>query len=211
MIQFFSNMSTNMVECPNMGKIYFLMGKSASGKDTLYQKLLENKKLNLIPYVGYTTRPIRDGEKEGVEYFFTTKKDLDNFQKAGKLIEYRVYHTVYGDWYYYSVDSDRVNLEENDYLYIGTLESYVKMRDYYGSEKIIPIYIEVDDGLRLERALSRERTQKNPGYAEMCRRFLGDSEDFSEENLKKAGIEKRFDNTNLEECINCILKEVFAV
>lgn len=200
-----------MVEWHIMGKIYFLMGKSASGKDTLYQKILENKELNLTPYVGYTTRPIRDGEHEGVEYYFTTKADLDNFEKAGKLIEYRVYHTVYGDWYYYSVDSDRVDLNKNDYLYIGTLESYVKMRDYYGSEKIVPIYIEVDDGLRLERALNRERTQKNPGYAEMCRRFLGDSEDFSEENLKKAGIEKRFDNTDLCKCMESILKEVFMV
>lgn len=194
-----------------MGKIYFLMGKSASGKDTIYQKLLGNEKLNLTPYVGYTTRPIRAGEKEGVEYFFTTKEDLDNFEKSGKLIESRVYHTVYGDWYYYSVDSDHVDLNKNDYLYIGTLESYVKMRDYYGSEKIVPIYVEVDDGLRLERALNRERQQSKPGYAEMCRRFLGDSEDFSEENLQKAGIEKRFDNTDLEECINCILREVFMV
>ena len=109
---------------------------------------------------------------------------------------------------YYSVDSDKVDLSQNDYLYIGTLESYVKMRDYYGADKIIPIYIELDDGVRLERALNRERQQKEPGYAEMCRRFLTDSEDFSEENLKKAGIERRFDNTDLETCIREIRNEI---
>lgn len=191
-----------------MGKIFFLMGKSASGKDTIYNHLLQQKDLGLLPYVGYTTRPIRAGEQDGVEYYFTTKEDLDRFEQEGSLIECRVYHTVYGDWYYYSVDSDKVDLSQNDYLYIGTLESYVKMRDYYGADKIIPIYIELDDGVRLERALNRERQQKEPGYAEMCRRFLTDSEDFSEENLKKAGIERRFDNTDLKTCIREIRNEI---
>lgn len=55
---------------------------------------------------------------------------------------------------------------------IGTLESYYGMREYFGEEQLIPIYIEVEDGLRLERALCRERQQKEPKYAEMCRRFL---------------------------------------
>ena len=184
------------------------MGKSASGKDTIYNCLLQEKDLGLLPYVGYTTRPIRAGEQDGVEYYFTSKEDLDRFEQEGRLIECRVYHTVYGDWYYYSVDSDKVDLSQNDYLYIGTLESYVKMRDYYGADKIVPIYIELDDGMRLERALMRERQQKAPGYAEMCRRFLTDSEDFSEENLKKAGIEKRFDNTDLESCVGEIRSEI---
>ena len=184
------------------------MGKSASGKDTIYSRILKDEKLMLQPYVGYTTRPIRAGEQDGVEYFFTTKEDLDAFEASGKLIESRVYHTVYGDWYYYSVDSENVDLENHDYLYIGTLESYVKMREYYGPEKIVPLYIEVEDGLRLERAILRERQQENPGYAEVCRRFLGDSEDFSEENLAKAGIEKRFDNTELESCIRNVEQEI---
>ena len=148
------------------------MGKSASGKDTIYDRLLHKEGLPLLPYVGYTTRPIRAGEQDGVEYYFTTKEDLDRYKEAGKLIESRVYHTVYGDWYYYSVDSDRVDLSRHDYLYIGTLESYVQ------------------------------------GYAEMCRRFLADSEDFSEENLQKAGIKKRFENTNLDTCIEAIKQEI---
>ena len=142
------------------------MGKSASGKDTIYDRLLHKEGLPLLPYVGYTTRPIRAGEQDGVEYYFTTKEDLDRYKEVGKLIESRVYHTVYGDWYYYSVDSDRVDLSRHDYLYIGTLESYVQMRDYYGADKIVPLYIELDDGLRLERALNRERQQQVPGYAE---------------------------------------------
>ena len=194
-----------------MGKIYFLMGKSASGKDTIYSKILQDERLGLKPYIGYTTRPKRAGETEGVEYHFTTEEELKAFETAGKLIEKRVYHTVYGDWIYYSVDDKNTDLEHSDYLYIGTLESYVQMRNYYGEEKLVPIYVEVEDGLRLERAIRRERKQKTPGYAEVCRRFLGDRADFSEENLKAAGIERRFQNVEIEQCLAEIYAEVFHI
>ena len=192
-----------------MGKLFILIGKSASGKDSVYKRLLEDPSLKLVPYVGFTTRPIRSGEQEGREYHFVTWEQLREYEESGKLIEKRVYHTVYGDWYYFSVDTDEVDLASGDYLYIGTLESYVKMREYYGSEKVVPIYLEVEDGLRLERAIGRERAQKKPGYAEMCRRFLTDSEDFSEEKLAAAGIEMRFDNTDMEECLARIKREIF--
>ena len=185
------------------------MGKSASGKDTIYSKLMEDPRLKLKPYVGYTTRPMRAGETDGVEYFFTTEEDLRKFEQSGKLIEKRVYHTVYGDWFYYSVDNENTDLTAQDYLYIGTLESYLPMRDYYGTDRLLPIYIEVEDGTRLERAIQRERKQKHPGYAEVCRRFLGDCEDFSEEKLLAAGIERRFNNENLEDCLEQIYRDIF--
>ena len=73
------------------------------------------------------------------------------------------------------------------------------------------VYIEVEDGERLQRALDRERAQETPGYAELCRRFLTDSEDFSEENIEKSGIEKRFQNTNLQECIQEITAYILEV
>ena len=187
------------------------MGKSASGKDTIYNRLISSPELKLKVYVGYTTRPQRAGEREGVEYHFSDTSQMNRFEQEGRLIEKRVYHTVYGDWYYFSVDTDEVDLGSHDYLYIGTLESYVKMCAYYGSEKVVPIYIEVEDGLRLERALQRERSQKTPGYAEMCRRFLTDSEDFSEDRLKAAGITRRFENIDMEQTIADIKKEIFGI
>lgn len=59
---------------------------------------------------------------------------------------------------------------------------------------MVPLYVEVDDGIRLERALKRERKPGNHKYEEMCRRFLADQKDFSEEKLSEAGIGKRFCN-----------------
>lgn len=194
-----------------MGKIFCITGKSASGKDAIYSRLLADETLKLKPYVGYTTRPMREGEENGREYFFTDKEQMDAFEAEGRLIEKRVYHTVYGDWFYYSAAAEKADLEKNDYLYIGTLESYIKIRDYYGKDRVVPVYVEVEDGERLMRAIKRERKQPEPGYKEMCRRFLLDSDDFSEEKLSEAGIEKRFENTELESCIKEISKEIQKV
>ena len=184
-----------------MGKIYCMMGKSSSGKDTLYQKVLERLP-QIHRVVPYTTRPIREGEQDGVEYHFVDDKQLAELETNGKIVELRAYNTVHGIWKYFTVDDGQIDLEQGDYLLIGTLETYEKIREYYGAEHLVPIYIEVEDGERLARALERERRQAVPKYKEMCRRFLADEEDFCEENLKRLGIDKRYRNTDMETCLN---------
>ena len=192
-----------------MGKIFYIMGKSASGKDTIYKKILEDMP-ELKTVVIYTTRPIRDGEKEGVEYYFTDERKLKEFQKAGKVIESRTYQTVYGPWIYCTVDDGQFELDRYDYLMIGTLESYGNIRRHFGGEAVVPVYVFVDDGIRLSRALEREKAQTSPKYAEMCRRFLADEEDFKEENLEKYGIDQKFENNDLHKCIEQIEAMILA-
>ena len=182
-----------------MGKIYCMMGKSSSGKDTLYKRILSDKELQLRNVIPYTTRPIREGEQDGVEYFFCNEAKVAELEAAGKVVERRDYHTIHGIWTYFTVDDGQIDLKNNNYLLIGTLESYQKIRDYYGKEYLIPIYIEVEDGERLQRALNRERDQAVPKYEEMCRRFLADTKDFSEEKLAEAEITRRFLNWDLDE------------
>ena len=121
-----------------------------------------------------------------------------------KVIEYREYQTVHGPWIYFTADDGQFDGEE-DVLAIGTLESYMQLKEYFGKERLVPIYIEVEDGLRLERALQREREQKEPKYKELCRRFLADAEDFSEERLLEAEIQTRYENKNMEVCLHEIL------
>ena len=192
-----------------MGKIFFVLGKSSSGKDTIFGKLKEDQSLRLKTVVGYTTRPRRSGERNGVEYFFVSAQELQTLKVSGKVIECRDYNTVHGVWSYFTVDDGQIDLTDGNYLYIGTLESFVKMTDYYGKEAVVPIYIEVDDGERLERAVKRERSQQEPKYAELCRRFLADEIDFKEENILAAGIERRYENDCLEHCI-CEIKEMIS-
>jgi Guanylate kinase len=183
-----------------MGKIFYLMGKSASGKDTIYKRLLEECP-KLCPLITYTTRPIRDGETQGIEYHFVSQEELKRFQEEGKIIELRVYETVAGPWSYATVDDGMLEDNSKDYLAIGTLESYEKMKNYFGDDIVIPIYIAIEDGIRLERALMREKQQREPNYTEMCRRFLADEEDFSLEKLGHCGIKKVYLNEDLEDCI----------
>lgn len=184
-----------------MGKIFYIMGKSSSGKDTIYKRLMADESLGFKDIVGYTTRPIREGEADGKEYFFVSVDKMEEMRCEGKIIEHRAYNTVHGVWNYFTADDGQIDFDKGDYLLIGTLESYENICKYYGNEALVPIYVYVDDGVRLDRALQRERMQKEPKYAEMCRRFLADEADFAEENIKRNRIEKRFENNDLEQCL----------
>lgn len=193
-----------------MGKIFYLMGKSSSGKDSVYKELLSDEALGLKKIVLYTTRPIRVGEKNGEEYFFVEVETLNRLEADGKVIERRSYDTIHGIWHYFTVCDEQIHLEKHDYLVIGTLESYRSCKNYFGADTLKPIYIEVDDGVRLQRALDRERAQDQPKYREMCRRYLADSEDFSEEKIIEAGIEKRFENDDFLRCLKEIKEYIYA-
>ena len=187
-----------------MNEIVFIMGKSASGKDRIYRELSEDKALGLNKITMYTTRPLRSGEAEGREYHFVDDDTAKRLENENKIIEIRCYDTVFGVW---------IDLASGKrYIVIGTLEAYDKFCEYYGNEHIMPIYIEVDDGVRLIRAVKREMEQKNPHYEELCRRFLADAKDFSEENIRKSGITRRFaNNGEFDDCVDEIrqaLKEL---
>ena len=182
-----------------MGKIYCIMGKSSTGKDTLFKKILGDESLALKTIVPYTTRPVRAGEKNGVEYFFCDEEKVEELEREGRIIELRAYDTIHGIWKYFTVDDGRIDLSAHSYLYIVTLEGYQKIQRYFGNSRVVPIYIEVEDGERLSRALNRERMQESPKYEELCRRFLADAKDFSEEKLNEAGITRRFVNQDLDE------------
>ena len=191
-----------------MGRIYYLLGKSAKGKDTLYKEILKRRpKLRTVTM--YTTRPIREGETDGVEYFFTGREELERQLASGKVIESRTYQTIAGPWTYYTVDDGQFDVADDEScLMIGTLESYEKMCAYFEAGKMVPVYIEVPDGIRLLRAVKREENQKRPNYREVCRRYLADEKDFSEENLERLGITKRYQNTDMEMCVEEILRDL---
>lgn len=194
-----------------MSYIFCLMGKSSSGKDTVYQRLLADRQLGLHRLVTGTTRPIREGERNGEEYFFYTDEQFRQLQAEGKIIECRSYDTVHGIWNYFTVAGDDLNVAQRDYLTINTLEAYEKLRDYFGADRIIPLYLEVDDGVRLQRALDRERAQVHPRYRELCRRFLADEEDFSADHLKDAGIQPIFENVVLDDTVQQVTDYIHSI
>ena len=168
-------------------RIFCLMGKSGTGKDTIYRELLSDGALPFERLVPCTTRPIRAGEQNGREYHFYSVEEFRALERVGKVIESRCYETVHGPWYYFTADDGQIDLASRSTLMIGTLESYLAL-------------LEVEDGERLQRALDRERAEKAPKYRELCRRFLADCEDFSEEKIAEAGITRRFQNDDLQRC-----------
>ena len=209
-----------------MGKIFVVMGKTSSGKDTIYKQVLEAltaEQGDAAPktVVIYTTRPMRPGETNGVEYFFATEEELQKLREQGKVIEERCFHTVHGPWYYFTVNDGQIDLENHSYMMINTLAGFEMIRSYYkktgtlegetDNGTVIPVYIEADPKDRLLRYINRESMQKNPNYNEVCRRFLADEADFAEEELERLGITKRYFNKNLESCCQEIESDIKAL
>ena len=152
-----------------MNRIFCIVGKSASGKDTIYKEILANRESNLIPVVPYTTRPMRVGEQNGVDYNFVTVEQLETLEREEKIIEKRQYFTTQGIWYYFTVKFDID--EKNDYILISTLEGAKAITDYYGKDRVHVVYLSLDDKTRLLRCIEREAKQKTPDFSEVCRRF----------------------------------------
>lgn len=190
-----------------MGKIIYIMGKSSTGKDTIFKELLRSKSFSFKTIVSYTTRPIREGEENGKEYFFTDEEGFNELNREGKIIEERCYNTIHGPWRYFTADDGQIK-DNHNYITIGTIESYLKIREYYGKDRVIPVLVDLDDGVRLQRALNREKKQETPKYEELCRRFLADSKDFSEEKIKEAELTRRFVNDELSVCLKEIEKYI---
>ncbi|MDD5603850.1 MAG: hypothetical protein PHG48_07250, partial [Eubacteriales bacterium] len=184
-----------------MGRIFCIVGKSGTGKNTVFDKLINDERLGLTPVVPYTTRPPRDGEIAGIHYNFISEDKLRKYEKAGRIIEKRRYDTVRGIWYYCTVDDGSIDLSCGSYLMIATVEAYTALKKYFGAGLVVPVYIDIDDETRRRRAEAREMEQNRPSFAEMERRLKADDLDFSPDKIEKAGINKIFYNYELKKCV----------
>lgn len=173
-----------------MNRLYYFLGKSGAGKDTLVNKLMNSSLLKLKRHMSFTTRPMRENEINGREYIFVTDEEFDKYKKEHKILESREYKVASGDiWKYFEVD-DIDYKDKFNYIGIGTIESYNKIKDIYGPDMIRPIYIDTDDDIR------RERLTENRSYskAEINRRIEQDNIDFSKEKLSEIYNLYRFKN-----------------
>ena len=163
-----------------MGRIFCIAGKSGSGKDTLYKAVLKKYAGAVTPVIPCTTRPMREGEIDGENYFFVTDAELQRLEDQGRVIEKRVYATVQGPWTYFTPAFDPE--PGRDYILITTLEGIHSFLRVFG-RAVRPVLLTLPDGQRLHRCLEREDAQKCPDYAELCRRYLADERDFAPEKL----------------------------
>jgi guanylate kinase len=164
-----------------MGRLICIIGKSCSGKDTLFKNIMKSG--SFVPVVPYTTRPKRKNERDGVDYRFVSKNMMKEMSKRGEIIESRRYNTVAGVWYYFTAAFTLP--EDKDAIMITTPEGLAKISAHFGAENVFAVYLSLGGRELLLRAVRRESKQKSPNYAEVCRRFLADERDFNgiEENV----------------------------
>lgn len=179
-----------------------LCGKSASGKDTLLRQLVQN--YNFTPIVSTTSRPPRKGEIEGVDYHFITRMEFERRIKEKNFLEYRSYKTLVQNkpdiWYY---GSEKMELDPNkDYIVVLDLEGTQSFIDYYQDKTdIFPVYIDIPDELRKQRAMSRSSFDET----EWERRCADDAIKFSPENVSKVTKVSLLNNRTIDDLIQTFL------
>ena len=186
-----------------MGRLFCLVGKSGSGKDTLYRAILERAQGTLRPVVPWTTRPRRSGEQEGREYHFVTEQTMRQMEEEGRILEQRAYQTMAGTWYYFTAD---FSLDGGDCLMINTPQGVDRLRRHFGQERVIACYLQVEEGELLRRSLMREERQQTRRYGELCRRFLADQRDFA--GFERAGRYLTLDGA--QDVYSCV-RQFFAL
>lgn len=170
--------------------IIAVMGRSASGKDTIISRLLACSELGLKPLLMSTTRPMRDGEVEGKTYYFVTDEKMRQWIAEGKVIESRTYRTTHGDWTYGTVCPD--NYRQDDlYIMHSTLELYKTLVQYFGKSQIVTIWINVSERNLLLRSIDR-----SPDLREACRRFIDESDEYTAEAMAAMQFDLVVDNNH---------------
>ena len=180
-------------------KIFALLGYMGVGKDTILKQVLKDMD-DVKPIISTTTRPMRKGETEGVEYYFID--DVEFFRRGTDFVEQRIYHTKVKEngveknatWRY---GIERIELEKDDYL-IVIVDSvgYKELKNYVGNNKIVPIFISAPQEELKARALARGDLE-----AEVDRRLKDDYEGFMDFRVRTVYHEVKNGEGRLEEAI----------
>ncbi len=184
-----------------------LMGMSGSGKDTVQTKLVDEYAFERI--VPVTTRPIREGETNGIDYHFVSKDEFTRIIEQNRFIEYRSYNTLVNGkpdtWYYGSLKQDLD--PDKDYCIILDVQGTKDFVEHYGKENCFVTEITVRDDVREQRAASRGSFDKT----EWDRRLADDHKKFAPDKTESV-INFTIDNTydNLEETVLSILDALDA-
>lgn len=176
-----------------------LMGGSCAGKDTLQE--LINKKYNIPICISSTTRPIRENEKNGREYYFLSEdKFLEDFHN-GKFIEHRTYGTTSGTWYY-GLSKNSVDVKTNQ-LVIVDQQGYYSLIEEYGQENVLGIYLFAPERVKIQRALARETRTDDEFFLEFYRRMADDLVAFNK--CKEDKNVNKIENISLEKAVSNVI------
>lgn len=174
-----------------------LLGKTASGKDTIVNYLVNN--LGYKKLITYTTRPMRPGEVQNLQYHFISEEDFKKKISHGFFLEYKTYHTEFGDWYYGSAMDDYKKTDDKTVV-ILTPEGYLDLLWKVKNIKHDAIYIKVDLSELQQRLIKRGDDKR-----EAERRLVHDNKDFEyvEDIVDRVIVNQ---NKTIKEVVNEIIK-----
>lgn len=148
--------------------IYAIVGQTNSGKSTLARDLVTATGIKQV--ITYTTRHIREGEREGVDYYFITSEEMDKDNFFGR----RDFYTVYREEpYSYAINKDDVFPFE-DRLIILDPKGIRELKKEIGYKNVVTVYINASEELITQRALIRGDSEE-----EVKRRLEADKDDFA--------------------------------
>ena len=139
-----------------MNKLFILLGRSASGKDSVMELLLPQlSQLNIEKLPSNTTRPKRIGEIEGREYHFSTLHEFDTLYRCSEIAEYAIYNTKQGFWCYYTKQSDLKLLNDTNLIAIKNPLGYRQLSSGKYRNNIVTILLDCPEYILKERYIKR--------------------------------------------------------
>ena len=182
-------------------KILVISGFSGAGKDTIAKLINQNSDYNFV--ISHSTRPMRPGESQGDPYYFISDNEMCTMAFNKELIEGRCYKSINGNWFY-AARKDEIK-QDKQYVVVLDVLGYREFKKHFGN-RVVGIFIHVDDNTRLERAKSR----KDFNIEEWNRRLNDDNTQFSFDTIIKE-YNYIIDNIDLKNTIkqcNKIIKTI---
>lgn len=153
----------------NKYQVVAIMGMSASGKDTVARETVKRHPELFHYVISSTTRPPREKEIHGKDYYFCSIEDFTRKVLNGEMLE----ATEFNDWFY-GTPIEALNPNKINLCVLNPAGIQALLEDSRLNVEVIHVWAE--DKVRLMRSLNRE---KDPDCAEICRRFFADRKDFN--------------------------------
>ena len=139
-------------------KLILLIGCMASGKDTILKEMINEGYAE--PVISHTSRPMRKGEKDGIEYHFVSAEEMLKMKENNEFIEFKSYKAANNEKWYYGVDKNSLEkgLSKN-YILIVDITGMRQIKEYFKDDKnmeITTIFLDVDKETRRKRAIRRD-------------------------------------------------------
>lgn len=161
-------------------KVIALVGCTASGKDSILKEALRiDKQGFIIPVISTTSRPARENEINGKDYFFIDHNKADEMLKNDEFIECREYIVADGSKWIYGITKNQIDIEsDKTYICIIDLQGLKQLESYLKNvgkgDKLVSLFVDAKAQIRLMRALQRESDLTDIQVNEICRRNLDD-------------------------------------